>query len=278
MDYTTGLNRIWTEDATVQRDILGDFLTNIRGLSGEPQEKLLEYIIKDKMFYVPNDIYMLDIFGEEITTYNLGLYSNGMCNLCYRLAMPVRLLDDTVVGFIGYSNKDDFDENNQAFIKYRYPPKYVLAKNRYMYVTREELINAYKEQYICIVDGLFDQKALVANGINAVSLCGSSVTEYHKLYLDSIKHKIVIADNDDAGRKMVRDLKKVWSDIVEIRQDKTKDIDGYLHTVERISELKDTVKIMKREGFLISKVLKSDRLKIRGDFTNEKVVKSEKDN
>lgn len=272
MDYTDGLNKIWTEDGPIQRAYLGGILESIRGLSGEPMERLLDYMIKDKMFYVPNDTYMVDIFGEEITTYNLGLYYNGMCNLCYRLAMPVRLLDDTIVGFIGYSNKDDFFEENTSFIKYRYPPKYVLPKGRYMYITREEMIKAYNEQYICIVDGLFDQKALVANDINAVSLCGSSVTEYHKLYLDSIKHKIIIADNDDAGCKMVKDIQHYWPNAVEIKQNKTKDIDSYLHTMEKIYELQDTIKIMKREGFILSHILKSDKLFKRGEVSYEKVI------
>lgn len=267
MDYTNGLRRIWEEDSAEQTYFLRGILSEIRGLSDEPLEILLNYIIEDGMFYVPNDIYLSEMFGEEITHFSNGLYLGDECHLCYRLAMPVRLLDDTIVGFIGYSNKDDFNEDNPAFIKYRYPPKYILQKNKYMYITRKELKKSIDDQYVCIVDGCFDQKALVANGINAVSLCGSSVTEYHRLYLNSIKHKIVIADNDNAGRKMAADIKSIWGNTVEILQDKSKDIDGYLHTIQRINEVRNTIELMKKEGFTISHYLKSDKLSKRGDMS-----------
>ena len=78
----------------------------------------------------------------------------------------------------------------------------------------------------------------------------------HKLYLDRIKHKVVIADNDSAGRKLVKDIKKVWSNAVEIIQYDTKDIDSFLTTPSRVLLLKDTIERMKREGFILSHILK----------------------
>jgi DNA primase len=188
--------------------------------------------------------------------YSLGIYVGEMCKLTYRLAMPVRLLDDTIVGFIGYTDKDDFNENNESFIKYLYPPKYVLKKSKYMYVTRQEFKKAIEEDYICIVDGLFDQKALEACGINAVSLCGSALTGEHKLYLDAIKHKIIIADNDSAGRKLASDIKAVWPTAVEIYQTQTKDIDAFLRIASRMTVLKNTIELMNQEGFILSHQLK----------------------
>ena len=263
LDFTQGLNKLWTEDYNEQRYLLRSILENIRGLKGEALDNLLEYIIKEQMFYVPNDIFMCDVFGEEVKHYSNGIYFGDVCNLCYRLAMPVRLLDNTVIGFIGYTNKDDFDDDNNAFIKYRYPPKYILQKNKYIYITRDEFKKAIDEQYICIVDGLFDQKSLEANGINAVSLCGSSVTEFHKLYLNSIKHKVIIADNDEAGRNMASYIKSVWTDAVEITQSETKDIDSFLHTPDKIKELKNLINTMKLEGFILNHRLKPERFAIR---------------
>lgn len=260
MDFTTGLNTIWTEDKKFQTECLDGILSGIRGLTGEPKDRLLQYMIQDQMFYVPNDIYMSEIFGEEITNFKYGIYTDGMCKLCYRLAMPMRLLDNTIIGFIGYTNKDDFNEDSEYFIKYLYPPKYLIQKSRYIYITRDEFLKAIEEEYICIVDGLFDQKALEANGINALSLCGSDLTEYHKLYLNSIKHKVIIADNDEAGRKLAKVIKKVYPDSVEIYQGKTKDIDSYMKTVERIEDIKNTINSMKKEGFLISHKLNTGKL------------------
>lgn len=269
--YEKGIERIWTEDADYQKIALNGILECIRNMQGEVKDNLLKYMVSDGMFYVPSDIYMSEIFGDTIMEYNNGVYIGEACKLCFRLAMPVRLLDDTVVGFIGYSNKDDFNEDNQAFVKYLYPPKYILQKSRYMYITRKELLKALDDDYICIVDGLFDQKALVANGINAVSLCGSAVTEYHKLYLNSIKHKVVIADNDSAGRKMAADLKRIWPNVVEIYQDKSKDIDSYIKTPERVIEVRNIINLMKKEGFMLSHRLKSERLGV--SYGKEEAIK-----
>ncbi len=258
--FESGLERIWTEDLDYQTAALDGILECIRNVQGKAKARLFGYLKADGMFYVPSDIYMSEIFGDTIMDFNNGLYVGEACKLCFRLAMPVRLLDDTIIGFIGYSNQDDFDENNPAFVKYLYPPKYILQKSRYMYITRKEFLKALREDYICIVDGLFDQKALAANGINAVSLCGSSVTEYHRMYLNSIKHKVIIADNDAAGRKMAADLKRIWPTSVEIYQDKSKDIDSYIRTIERIEEVQKIVEQMKQEGFTLSHRLKSERL------------------
>lgn len=260
MDYTRGIETIWTEDEEFQTLMLNGILENIRGLTGEPKRRLFEYIKQDGMFYVPNDVYMHEIFGEEILGFKNGIYIDDVCKLCYRVAMPMRLLDDTVIGFIGYSDRDDFNADSESFIKYLYPPKYLIQKSRYVYITRSEFSKALEENYICIVDGLFDQKALCANGINAISLCGSSITEYHKVYLNSIKHKVIIADNDEAGRKLARDIKRIYPNSVEIYQDSAKDIDGYLKTMSRINEIQSVISAMKQEGFLISHKLPSKRL------------------
>lgn len=255
MNLSEGLRKIWTEDREYQTYAIKNILQMVRGVENGAVDNLLNYLIADGMFYVPNDIYMSDIFGEEIKDINYGIYLGDICKLTYRLAMPVRLLDNSIVGFIGYSNKDDFNEGNEGFIKYLYPPKSVLKKSNYLYITRDEFKKAIEDNYICIVDGLFDQKSLEASGINAVSLCGSTLTDMHKLYLDRIKHKIVIADNDSAGRKLVKDIKRVWYDIVEIIQYDTKDIDSFLTTPSRILLLKNTIDQMKREGFILSHIL-----------------------
>lgn len=258
--FEDGIKKIWTEDIEYQTAALNGILEHIRGVQGDARDRLFEYMKSDGMFYVPSDIYMSEIFGDTIMEFNNGLYIGEACKLCFRLAMPVRLLDNTIVGFIGYSNQDDFNEDNPAFVKYLYPPKYILQKSRYMYITRTEFEKALAEDYICIVDGLFDQKALAANGVNAVSLCGSAVTEYHKLYLDTIKHKVIIADNDAAGRKMAADLKRIWPTAVEIYQDRSKDIDSYIRTIEHITEVQQIIGLMRQEGFTLSHKLKSERL------------------
>jgi len=269
IDYTNGINTIWKEDYDYQYHALSAILETIRGLTGIAKDNLLNVMITDGMFYVPSDRYMIDVFGDQILDYKNGIYTNyEECKLCYRLAMPMRLFDNSIVGFIGYSNKNDFNEGDESFIKYLYPPKFIIKKGRYVYCTRDEFLKAVNDEYICIVDGLFDQKALVANGINALSLCGSSLTRYHRVYLNSIKHKIVIADNDEAGRQLYALIKNAYPDTVEIKQNKTKDIDSFMHTTEAINELKSLIKLMKSEGFIISHSLKSRKLEV---LNNEEV-------
>ena len=112
MELSEGLKKIWTEDREYQTCALKNILQMVRGVEDGAVENLLNYLIADGMFYVPNDIYMSEIFGEEIKDMNYGIYLGDICKLTYRLAMPVRLLDDSIVGFIGYSNKDDFNDGN----------------------------------------------------------------------------------------------------------------------------------------------------------------------
>lgn len=273
MDYSKDLDSLWVEDEEFQTGVLDAILKDIRGVPDNYRATLLEYLKKEQMFYVPNDIYMKEVFGDDIVNYKYGIYNGDECKLCYRLAMPVRLLDNTVVGFIGYSNKDDFNENNESFIKYLYPPKYVLKKSRYVYCTREEFSKAIKEQYVCIVDGLFDQKVLSAFGINAISLCGSVLTDYHRLYLNSIKHKVIVADNDEAGRKMANVIKKYYSTAVEIYQDQAKDIDGFMKMPNGVEKVKTIIEQMKLEGFTLSHKLYSRF--VRSDYEVKKINSKE---
>ena len=170
---------------------LTGILSEIRSVPLEVVGTIADYLREEGLFYVPDDEYMITYFGESITEYSLGIYrDNTYCKYAYRLVLPVRLLDDSVIGFIGYNNKDDDDPNNPNFVKYLYPNKYTLEKGRYIYCSRKEFELALKEDYVCIVDGLFDQKLLALLGIPAASLCGSSLTYYHKLYLKNIQQKL----------------------------------------------------------------------------------------
>lgn len=261
--YSSGIDKVWKEDEKFQTLAIKGILENIRGVTGDLQEKVFEYMKKDGMFYVPTDTYMPKFFGEGIREYSHGIYLQGeMCKLSFRLAMPIRLLDNRIIGFIGYNNKDDSDPDNPAFVKYLYPPKRLLTKGRYIYTNRDEFKKAIADGYVCIVDGLFDKCLLEVCGINAISLCGSDLTEYHKMYLKEIPHKVIIADNDSAGRKLASSIKYCWPTAIEILQSDTGDIDSFIRSNERMQELQEIIEQMKLEGFLCNHQL---RRKIHGE-------------
>lgn len=248
---------MWAEDTDFQRDCINGIISNIRNKNHQLiHDNQARYLISQKAFYVPNGDYVINYFGDKVRSYESGLFYGGnTCTLSARLAIPLYAMD-TVIGLVGYSDKPDDWPDDQAFVKYLFPPKRTYTKGRYMYISKDEFIKAREEGYVCIVDGLFDKITLQSLGINAVSLCGSSLTEWHQMYLSFIKHKIVIADNDIAGRHLASYCKYKLSDCVEICQDKTGDIDDFIVDDKTTSKIIKCLSEMKSEGYLFSKEIR----------------------
>ncbi len=263
IDLTYGIQSVWKEDEEYQTACLSGILSAIRRINDTDIAKLHEDYLKEiGAFFVHNDSYITEHFGPAIKEPKYGMYnSDGRCYLCGRLAIPLRTMDDCVRGFVGYSKKPDDLDPNDVYVKYLYPPKYAFSKSRYMFITSQEYRKALEEQYICIVDGLFDKIILQCLGINAVSLCGSSLTSWHKYYLSFIKNKIVVADNDLAGRRLASYCKYAFDNCVELIQAETGDIDSFIRTPEHLLKIKNTILEMKHEGFLISKILPTETRK-----------------
>lgn len=265
-NFANGLANLWEHDEEFQLTALHGIVKHVRRVDDPAIEEMqVNYLRGLGAFYVPDNQYMKRYFGKDITSPSYGIYSvTYHCYLSERLAIPMRLMDEKVAGFIGYSNKPAGWPADTAWIKYRYPGKEVMAKDRYMFIEPHEYKKALEEKYICIVDGLFDKMILQALGINAVSLCGSALTSWHKFYLSFIPHKIVIGDNDMAGRKLFISCRAALANCVEIRQPYTGDIDDFLKDQSRIEVLLRTIEDMKSEGFLLSKTLKEVRKKPSG--------------
>lgn len=249
----TGIREVWAQDNEFQSACLEGIVKNIRSIKDEKILKLhTDYLKEQGAFFVHNDQYMIDRFGEFVKDPALGIYRYNRCSLAGRLAIPIRFMDDTVRGFIGYAKKPEGLADDTSFIKYLYPPKDAFNKARYMYITAEEYKQAVSEGYVCIVDGIFDKIILQCLGINAVSLCGSALTRWHRYYLSFIKHKIVIADNDVAGRNLVAKCKYNLSNCVEIQQASKNDIDAFLRNDAAVEEFMRCFSEMKREDFILS--------------------------
>lgn len=256
-DFSSGIKSIWEKDKEYQTTCLRGILSNIRKVTDEHIANLhLNYLINQGAFYVHNHDYMKEHFGKLITEPHYGVYTvNGACRLAGRLAIPIRCFDGSVFGFIGYSSRPDNYPPEEIFIKYLYPPKESFNKSRYFYITAEEYKKAVIDGYVCIVDGIFDKIILQCLGINAVSLCGSSLTEWHKRYLEFIRHKIVIADNDLAGRRLSTCCRRQLDNCVEFIQSSTGDVDSLIRSTKELEAFKQAFDEMKREGFILSKAL-----------------------
>jgi 5S rRNA maturation endonuclease (ribonuclease M5) len=250
-----GIKHIWTTDSEFQTDALIGILKNIRNMNSDCVTDMFNYLKALGAFYVPYDNYMIEHFGSDITDLKYKIYQRELCKYTFRFAIPIHLLDGSTVGFIGYTNENDFDADG-ILIKYLYPPKSVLEKNKYMFIEPQEYLTAINDGYICVVDGIFDKISLASQGINAVSLCGSSYTQFHKMYLSLIKKIIIIADNDDAGNSLAYTIRQNRRDAVRIYQSRTKDIDSFMHDKESILRVKELISDMQTEGFNIDHTMK----------------------
>lgn len=227
-----GLDKIWNIDSEYQLEILKGFMRDIRNIPEEYLDKYVERMRLVGAFFNPNDEYMVEVFGKEIQQSRYGIYDSDESNkFCMRLMMPLRFFDGSVVGFVGYSPVENEEGRT---IKYLYPRKEVLEKSRILATEVDVFKKSIKDGYICLTDGYFDAFSLNVYGVNAASLCGSALTEYHKLFLSRIRTKIIIPDNDKAGTKLEKKIKNTWRNSSAIHQAVTKDIDEYLCDSNRI--------------------------------------------
>lgn len=90
------------------------------------------------------------------------------------------------------------------------------------------ITKAIEDEYLIVVDGLFDAISLSYFGYNVASFMGSTVTPERIMQLRFIKNVLVASDNDKAGMTLYGDLKKVLNNVEFLPHAKTKDIDELL--------------------------------------------------
>lgn len=258
--YEEGIERIYREDFDSQKIFLTDIATRIRNIP-------VEELYKRKMFYIPNDEYLIYFFGIEALDKRYDLYFNSStCKFYKRLIMPITNFNGSVAGFCGYDDGSEYGDSN--FIKYLYQTYAAFHKDRYFYVTVAEYAKAIMDGYIFIVDGMFDQVRLSMNGYNAVSIMSSNFTKYHKKFLECIPNKIVIPDNDDAGLELYRKLLKPFPKTTCLMQNEVKDIDIFLRSLENQKRFSEVFQYMQKTGFKLSAnlALKEGEIGAKKDF------------
>lgn len=250
--FTTLVNNIWNEESTeFQKSLLKSFNDNYRICN-------YDYLASLKAFMIFNDDYLTHFYDnfQELTSISTGLYSNlGKCVFNKRLVIPLTGFDDKVYGFVGYDNGNDCktDEDRIKHIPYLYMSDKYFAKDKFWLLRKDEYISAYNNQYICLVDGIFDKVTLQGLGYNTASLLGSSLTKYHRDYLRYIKNWVVFSDSDLAGNRLYDVCKNYHPNTIQIQVGNAKDVDERLRNEPNAKVILDKLfKTLKKESFLFN--------------------------
>lgn len=240
------LDRIWSDGyAKIMNDPEAQKFQEValKEAAEELRKIPVEELRKREFIYIPNDIYMLHYFGSEIADYRYGVYSNDRCNMYKRLVYPIKGFNGSVVALGGWANDSDY--------KYVYSPDTLWDKTRYLYISPEEFRSALDDDYLILIDGIFDSINLNRLGLHAASLMGSNFSSWHRQYIKMFKYIIVIPDNDSAGVNLVRKIKRYRKDAIALWQGEYKDIDDYIKNkdtkslVEQCSKL-ETMQMLRR--------------------------------
>lgn len=191
----------------------------------EAREMPVEWIEKAEGIFIPNNDFMYFLFGQEILQFDC--YRNGQCIWDNALIFPVRGADDRVAGFAGFF-PFKYVEHEAGEYYYSYSSTAVFQKGRFLYMPNSSITKAIEDEYLIVVDGLFDAISLSYFGYNVASFMGSTVTPERVMQLRFVKNVLVASDNDKAGMTLYGDLKKVLNNVEFLPHAKTKDIDELL--------------------------------------------------
>lgn len=218
---SSGIEHIYKYDYESQKNYLRVVCNTARGR----EYKILENL---KAFYVPNEDYMLEHFGDDILHYKYDCYNYGSCKWTGHLVIPIRSIKGEVLGFTGYNPlvtiNNYKDESLSKMSKYQESNRIAMAKDRNL-LCPLGLKKAISDGYLVIVDGFFDCLALAEEDINSAALLGSEFGKYVQLILRFIDTIYILYDNDHAGVALKEQISKYHSKAFPIKQVKYKDID-----------------------------------------------------
>lgn len=237
-----GIKKIYSEHLTEQRHYITTIYEGVR-------KRNLSILFDLEVFYVPNDEFMIEVFGPSIMNVSFDCYDYmGECKWKYHLVLPIRDVSGNVVGFSGYNpyvdlyNKSKKEPGNKELAstfnssemqviatmpRYKESSSLLMDKSKF-FICPLGFEKAMDDGYIILVDGFFDSISIAQEKFNSISILGSSLSEYVRFCLSFIKVVYVAHDNDSAGKKLYNSTKKIHPNVHSIVQSKCKDIDDFI--------------------------------------------------
>lgn len=225
-----GIKKIYSEDRATLEHYVDTVCTQVRNMDSA-------ILYKAEAFFVPNDQYMLEMFGPSITNPEYEVYRpDGSCIWLHNLILPVTDVIGKPVGLAGFNPVrylEAHETQDWGIYYYMYSNKSVFDKSKFLYSVPGTLGSALEDGYIVITDGIFDTLSLAAAGINAAALLGSYLSETVAAILRFFDKVILAMDNDEAGLQLYDRLNKVLDNVILLNQGWYKDADDVLKSGRR---------------------------------------------
>lgn len=190
----------------------------------------LEYLLKLKVIFVPNNEYLHYYGGNDILNPNYDIYIDNHCKWTHFILIPIRDLSRNIVGLVGWdlNHKAREEDGEKGLEMYKTSNKLVMNKSHYFLTDIDVIESNYEKEVIFVVDGVFDAISLNNLGIPTIALLGSNTSKTLYYFLRWYSYVYVIHDNDKAGLTLLEKLKKAVPNVYGVHQNKTKDIDDLL--------------------------------------------------
>lgn len=221
-----GIQKIYTTDLKSQQVFIENICEKVRHMKSD-------IIYKLGGFFVPNDEYMIKMMGSEIVMLDYDCYDAfGNCKWNSYLVFPIYNVVGEVVGLTGFNpinklKQQESDENWDLEV-YKKSSKRLFEAGNYIFSKQDIFYEARKQGYIILTDGNFDTISALQEGLVAGALLGSHFSDVVISMLKFIDIIYLSVDNDEAGIKLLRQLRRYLPNVRAIMQNKYKDLDDLL--------------------------------------------------
>lgn len=231
------VNHIKNDD--VQKNALRElaksrFKKDTSKITDEKLDFLVNMYVENGVHYIPEKENGMDYHLSEleyicdsmqITLKDYGITNENNFFFSGKFVIPVRTIDNKIVFYINHNFEN---EKVQKYI------------NTYtgMYEENDKIFKSYgmhnfdsfmENDSIIVVEGVFDCMLLNYLGIPCYAMLGTKTVKYHELFINRVKRKLYIGDNDGAGDAGWKTFKKTFKDSfrVYIPTTKFKDIEEF---------------------------------------------------
>lgn len=220
-----GIKHIYTEMLNEQKVYIDAICKRVRNMDSS-------IIYKADGFFVPNQDFLRVVFGSEITNPDYDVYNKeGYTDWDNYLTFPIYNILNEIVGLVGFNPINKLKAQEEEFWSlsyYKHSSTKLMDKSKYIFMLKGTFHKALEEGYIVITDGVFDMLSGAANGLVTGALLGSTLSEEVIAQLKFIDKIYLAMDNDEAGQRLLKNLRVYCPNTRAIVQGKFKDLDDIL--------------------------------------------------